>query len=147
MRALKLALTAIGISLALAVAGPGQAQQQNTFPLRVCNNYNQDVIMALAHRVSANPSEKRFVVRGWVALKSQECGDGEFPRGWFYYFAIAVDGSKYWGGDVGVCVSFKGPFERIHNDNYACKADGEVIAPFAGVQVVRQPGIALTFND
>ena len=146
MIALKLGLTAIGIALALAVAAPGEAQQQNTFPLKVCNSYSQDLIMALAHRVSANPSEKRFVVRGWIPLKQQECGEGEFPRGWFYYFAVALDGSKYWGGDVGVCVSFKGSFERIHSDNYACETDAEVIAPFAGVQVVNQPRLAITFK-
>ena len=146
MRALKSAVSAIGIALALGLAGPGAAQpQQNTFTMKVCNASGKDIILALAHRVSANPSETRFVVRGWVGLK-QGCGDGELPRGWFYYFAVAADGSKFWGGETGLCVSFKGAFERIHSDNYACKADGEVIAPFKGVQVINQPGIEVTFK-
>src|SRR5882757_9896776 len=75
MRALKPAVSAIGIALALGLAGPGAAQpQQNTFNLKVCNASGKDVILALAHRVSANPSETRFVVRGWVAMQ-QGCGE------------------------------------------------------------------------
>jgi uncharacterized membrane protein len=146
MKGLKSALSITGIVLALGLAGPGAAQpQQNTFTFRLCNASGKDVIVALAHRASANSSETRFVVRGWAALQ-QGCADGELPRGWFYYFAIASDASTYWGGDVGLCVSFKGQFERIHTDNYACKADGEVIAPFKGVQVINQPGIEVTLR-
>jgi uncharacterized membrane protein len=146
MRGLKSALSIAGVALALGVAGPGPVQaQQNTFTLRLCNASGKDIIVALAHRVSADPAERRFVVRGWAAMK-QGCGDGEFPRGWFYYFAIADDASGWWGGETGLCVSFKGSFERIHTDNYACKAEGEVIAPFKGVQVINQPAIEITLK-
>jgi|EndMetStandDraft_8_1072994.scaffolds.fasta_scaffold89313_3 hypothetical protein len=145
MRVFRTAVSVAGIALALGLAGPAATQPQNTFTLKLCNATGKDIIVALAHRISADPGETRFVVRGWASMK-EGCADGDLPRGWVYYFAITTDASKYWGGETGLCVNFKGSFERVHTDNYACKTEGEVIAPFKGVQVINQPSIEVTLR-
>src|SRR3954453_20033703 len=79
MRVFRTAVSVAGIALALGLAGPAATQPQNTFTLKLCNATGKDIIVALAHRISADPGETRFVVRGWASMK-EGCADGDLPR-------------------------------------------------------------------
>ena len=71
---------------------------------------------------------------------------GSFPRGWAYYYAEQDDpGTGFWGADdVGLCVAYPGPFERILTQNYNC-ANNEVVQGFKGVFIEPNTG-SMTVN-
>jgi len=134
MRALKLGLLAVCVALGFVFVGPSQAQQ-GTFTLRVCNNTADQLLLAIIHRVAVN--DRRFVVKGWFTLE-QGCNEAAgIPKGYFYFFAFAPGKDGFWGGErPNTCVSTRGNFERISASNYSCR-DGEVLVPFAEVQVTQ----------
>jgi uncharacterized membrane protein len=149
MRGLKFALSAACVSFALGFAGSanaqlgGQQSQSATFGLKVCNNANENIVISLAHRVS--PTDARFVVHGWFGL-APGCEQVTLPRGWVYYFALPTTSEGYWGGDTNICISIKGNYERIIDQNYVCKEGEEVLAPFQGVQVTNQQTYTININ-
>ncbi|MEA2906451.1 MAG: hypothetical protein QOG83_874 [Alphaproteobacteria bacterium] len=128
---LKLAFSIIALSLGLGLAAPAEAQQ-GTFTLKLCNNSGGDILLSVAHRRST--TDNRFMVHGWYAVPTG-CNDVPgLPKGWFYYFGLAADGQKFWGGDTNICVSSKGSFERTITQNYACTGD-EALVGFEGINV------------
>ena len=53
---------------------------------------------------------------------------GAFPKGWAYYYAEQDEpGTARWeADDVGICVEYPGPFERILTPNYSCGSNQKI---------------------
>ena len=144
MRSAKLSLSAVLCSLAMLFVAAGEARSQ-TFDYVFCNKTKIKVFVAVATLVS--PRDSRFKVAGWWTIPANQCGNiGSFPRGWTYYYAEQDDpGTGFWGADdVGLCVAYPGPFERILTQNYNC-ANNEVVQGFKGVFIEPNTG-SMTVN-
>ena len=144
MRSAKLSLSAVLCSLAMLFVAAGEARSQ-TFDYVFCNKTNIKVFVAVATLVS--PRDSRFKVQGWWTIQPNQCGNvGSFPRGWAYYYAEQDDpGTGFWGADdVGLCVTYPGPFERILTQNYTC-GNNEVVQGFKGVFIEPNTG-SMTVN-
>jgi uncharacterized membrane protein len=144
MRSAKLSLSAVLCSLAMLFVAAGEARSQ-TFDYIFCNKTNIKVFVAVATLVS--PRDSRFKVQGWWTVQPNACGNiGSFPRGWAYYYAEQDDpGTGFWGADdVGLCVTYPGPFERILTQNYTC-GNNEVVQGFKGVFIEPNTG-SMTVN-
>ena len=134
MQALKWALPAACLALGLTFVGPSEAQS-GTFTLRVCNNTEDPVTLAIIHRLGVD--DRRFVVKGWFNLESGCSEASGFPKGFFYFYAFVPGKDAYWGGDrANTCVSSRGNFERVATPNYSCQ-NGEVLVPFAEIHVTQ----------
>jgi uncharacterized membrane protein len=134
MQALKWALSAACLASALTLVEPSEAQS-GTFTLQVCNNTEDQAMLAIIHRIGVH--DRRFVVKGWFNLEPGCHEASGFPKGFFYFFAFVPGKEAYWGGDrANTCVSNRGNFERVAMPNYSCQ-DGEVLVPFGEIHVTQ----------
>jgi uncharacterized membrane protein len=134
MRSAKVILAVVLCSSAMLFAAVGEARSQ-TFDYVFCNKTSIKVFVAVAALVS--PGDKRFKVQGWWTIPAEQCADiGAFPKGWAYYYAEQDDpGRARWeADDVGICVEYPGPFERILTPNYSCGSN-QMIQGFKGIFV------------
>jgi uncharacterized membrane protein len=131
----------VGFSVVLALLGfaTDRAQAQ-TFAFVVCNHTNVTASVATDSLVS--PTDDRFVVQGWWSVPPQTCSTiGNFPQGWFYYYAEETNTQAVvWSGTaLQLCVQHPGPFERINTANYTCGSN-EVLRGFAATEVSSTTG-------
>jgi len=135
MRAWRWGVSVACVVLGLSFVGPSTAQE-GTFTLQVCNNSTDTAMLAISHRIGVN--DRRFVVKGWFRIEPG-CNEAPgVPKGYFYFFAFVPGKEAYWGGDrANTCVSSKGNFERIATPSYTCGRDGEVLVPFAEIEVTQ----------
>jgi len=142
MKAWKLALAVIGFALVLGPVDQPNAQGGSVFTLKLCNRSNEDIQLALIHRVS--PTDNRFRIRGWFDLP-RGCYDVTgLPRGWVYWFGVAKSGKGFWGGKAtDVCIG-AAPFDRVSGGGYECKPDEQLVG-FAG-NVIDVDVYTVTFN-
>jgi len=142
MRALKLAATVVCLSFAFGLADRPNAQGQ-VFTLKFCNRSNDQIQLALAHRVS--PTDSRFRIRGWFNLPSGCFDVPGIPKGWVYYFGIATDGSGHWGGNATqICVSATAFDRTTGSGTYECKPNEQLVG-FAG-KLVEEDIYTVNFN-
>jgi len=91
------------------------------FEFKVCNRSGRTASVAIEHYVS--PSDKNFVVQGWWTVPTGGCQSiGNFPRGWFYYYAAeaGTDAFEWAGNDAQVCIERIGKVERMHPRGITC---------------------------
>jgi uncharacterized membrane protein len=117
-------------------APPGlpAAQDPAYFEFKVCNRSGRTASVAVEHHVS--PSDKNFVIRGWWTVPAGECqGIGNFPKGWFYYYAAeyGTDAFEWAGNDAKVCIERLGQVERMHMRSTICT--GKYLRGFHAAQV------------
>src|SRR5438270_3558644 len=116
------------------LASPSAAQDPAYFEFKVCNRSGRTASVAVEHHVS--PTDKNFVVRGWWTIPAGECkGIGNFPKGWFYYYAAeyGTDAFEWSGEDAKVCISRIGQVERMHTKTTICT--GKYLRGFHAAQI------------
>ena len=122
MRALASILAAAFCLLVVSYPGAGRAQDMSeVFGLRVCNNSNRTVSLALSTTIS--PSDKRYHVFGWYTLYPGCTDMGYYPRPWLYYYAEEYNKRrtyKIWQGEFPLCVAHPGPFDWVHTSGMSC---------------------------
>jgi len=137
-------LIAFVFALAGLCFGSAGAQAQ-TFHFRVCNHSDVQASVATASHVS--PSDNRYEVQGWWSVPAGSCKDiGNFPKGWFYYYAEQTNTQELvWkGSDAQICVQYPGPFDRINTENYRC-ASNEELRSFTSTNIANTTG-TFTWN-
>ena len=115
-------------------ASPSAAENPEYFEFKVCNRSGRTASVAVEHHVS--PADKNFVVRGWWTVPAGECqAIGNFPRGWFYYYAAeyGTDAFEWAGSEAKVCIDRIGPVERMHTRTSICT--GKYLRGFHAAQV------------
>ena len=123
-------LTVLFLAVAALFIGSAGAQAQ-TFTFKVCNTSPVNASVSIAAHVS--PTNKAWMAQGWWVVNAGECSTiGEFPIGWFYYYAKATD--RDWHGSGAdsskTCVE-QSPFKRSDPPGYTC-ASSETLVNFAG---------------
>jgi uncharacterized membrane protein len=146
MRSAKAILAVVLCASAMLFVAAGEARSQ-TFDYVFCNKTRIKVLVAVATLVS--PGDKRFKVEGWWTIPAEQCANiGAFPKGWAYYYAEQddPDTARWEADDVGICVEYPGPFERILTPNYSC-ASNQKIQGFKSIFVDADTGvITITLN-
>jgi hypothetical protein len=102
-------------------ASPAAAGDPGYFEFKVCNRSGRTASVAVEHHVS--PTDQNFVVRGWWTVPAGECqAIGNFPKGWFYYYAAeyGTDAFEWAGEDAKICIDRIGPVERMHTRTTIC---------------------------
>jgi uncharacterized membrane protein len=102
-------------------ASPSAAQDPGYFEFKVCNRSGRTASVAVEHYVS--PADKNFVVQGWWTVPTGGCQSiGNFPRGWFYYYAAesGTDAFEWAGNDAHACIERIGTVERMHPKGLTC---------------------------
>ncbi len=115
-------------------ASPFAAQDPAYFDFKVCNRSGRTASVAVEHHVS--PADKNFVIRGWWTVPAGECqAIGNFPKGWFYYYAAesGTDAFEWAGSDAKVCINRIGPVERMHTKTTICT--GKYLRGFHAAEV------------
>jgi uncharacterized membrane protein len=115
-------------------ASPSVAQDPAYFEFKVCNRSGRTASVAVEHHVS--PTDKNFVIRGWWTVPAGECqAIGNFPQGWFYYYAAeyGTDAFEWAGNDAKVCIERIGQIERMHTRTTICT--GKYLRGFHAAQV------------
>jgi uncharacterized membrane protein len=146
MRSAKAILAVVLCASAMLFVAAGEARSQ-TFDYVFCNKTRVKVLVAVATLVS--PGDKRFKVEGWWTIPAEQCANiGAFPKGWAYYYAEQddPDTARWEADDVGICVEYPGPFERILTPNYSC-ASNQKIQGFKSIFVDADTGsVTITLN-
>lgn len=122
---------AVACLAAAALCGGAAGAQAQTFTFKVCNNSGRTASVAVAAHLST--SDKRWQAEGWWEVRDGQCSTiGNFPQGWFYYYAKA--GSREWEGTgkdkSNTCVR-SAKFKRFDPEGYKCSGD-EKLAAFNG---------------
>jgi uncharacterized membrane protein len=120
-------------------AGSADAQAQ-TFSFQVCNQSNVSASVAVANLVAVGDS--RYEVQGWWTVVAGSCASiGDFPLGWFYYYAEQTNTQQevWQGNDAMLCVQYPGPFERINLSGYNCQSN-EALRGFSAEQIPNTTG-------
>ncbi len=115
-------------------AAPSAGQDPAYFEFKVCNRSGRTASVAVEHHVS--PTDKNFVIRGWWTVPAGECqAIGNFPQGWFYYYAAeyGTDAFEWAGNDAKVCIERIGQIERMHTRTTICT--GKYLRGFHAAQV------------
>jgi uncharacterized membrane protein len=115
-------------------AAPSAAPDPGYFEFKVCNRSGRTASVAVEHHVS--PSDKNFVVQGWWTVPAGDCqAIGNFPQGWFYYYAAeyGTDAFEWSGNDAKVCIERIGQVERMHTKTTICT--GKYLRGFHSAQV------------
>lgn len=115
-------------------AAPSAGQDPAYFEFKVCNRSGRTASVAVEHHVS--PTDKNFVIRGWWTVPAGECqAIGNFPQGWFYYYAAeyGTDAFEWAGSDAKVCIERIGQIERMHTRTTICT--GKYLRGFHAAQV------------
>ena len=115
-------------------AAASAAQDPGYFEFKVCNRSGRTASVAVEHHVS--PADKNFVIRGWWTVPAGECqAIGNFPKGWFYYYAAesGTDAFEWAGSDAKVCINRIGPVERMHTKTTICT--GKYLRGFHAAEV------------
>jgi uncharacterized membrane protein len=115
-------------------ASVSAAQDPGYFEFKVCNRSGRTATVAVEHHVS--PADKNFLVQGWWTVPAGECqAIGNFPKGWFYYYAAesGTDAFEWSGSDAKVCIDRIGPVERMHTRTTICT--GKYLRGFHAAQV------------
>ena len=133
MTSAKSTLAVLCVAAAATCAGAAGAQAQ-TFAFKVCNHTGRTASVAVAAHLS--PSDKRWQAQGWWEIKAGRCeAIGNFPQGWFYYYAKSA--ARDWPGNgenkSNTCVR-SGKFKRFDPEGYKCSGD-ETLVAFNGKQI------------
>jgi len=143
MRFVASRLTVLLLACAALFIGSAGAQAQ-MFTFKVCNTSPVNAQVAIAAHVS--PSNKAWQAQGWWVVNAGECSTiGEFPIGWFYYYAKATD--RNWhgsGSDASKTCVESGPFKRADPPGYTCTSK-ETLENFAG-KLVESGGGTFTWT-
>jgi uncharacterized membrane protein len=111
------------VAVAALLIGAADASAQ-TFQFRVCNN--SDYVASVAISAHVSPTDERFMVKGWWTVNAHNCTSiGNFPKGWFYYYAEerARQRVVWEGKEIQLCVRHPGPWERVNGTGYTCRSD------------------------
>jgi uncharacterized membrane protein len=122
--------------IAVGIDPPSRSPTQDPayFEFKVCNRSGRTASVAVEHHVS--PTDQNFVVRGWWTVPAGECqAIGNFPKGWFYYYAAeyGTDAFEWAGNDAKVCISRIGQVERMHTKTTICS--GKYMRGFHSAQI------------
>jgi len=130
-------LAVLFFALAGLCIGSVNAQAQ-TFTFQVCNQSSVSASVAVSNLVAVGDS--RFEVQGWWTVGAGTCSSiGNFPQGWFYYYAEQTNSAQlYWPGDFGLCIEYPGPFDRINAAGYTC--DPSLLKQFNEEQIPSTTG-------
>ena len=123
--------------LCLAAAtlwGGAEGAQAQTFKFEVRNHGERTARVAIAAHVS--PSDKRWQAEGWWEVRPRQCTTvGNFPQGWFYYYA--KNDNRDWPGSgkdkSSTCVR-SAKFKRFDPEGYKCSGD-EKLVEFNGKKI------------
>ena len=133
MTSAKSTLAVLGVAAGIVCGGAAGAQAQ-TFAFKVCNHTGRTASVAVAAHLS--PSDKRWQAEGWWEIRAGRCeAIGNFPQGWFYYYAKSA--ARDWPGSgqdkSNTCVR-SGKFKRFDPEGYKCSGD-ETLVAFNGKQI------------
>ncbi len=120
MRAAISGLTAAFFALAGLSVCPAGAQAQ-TFNFQVCNQSSVPASVSVSNLSAVGSNQ--FVVQGWWTVNAGTCSMlGNFPQGWFYFYAEQTNsGAIVWGGTgLALCVQYPGPYERTNTSGFTC---------------------------
>jgi uncharacterized membrane protein len=134
MSVVRSGLIACLFAVAGLFAGSAVAQAQ-TFSFQVCNHSSVQASVAIASHVST--TDGNFAVQGWWSVAAGSCSTiGNFPQGWFYFYAEQTNTQDLvWKGtDVQICVAYPGPFTRVNTANYTC-GNNEELRGFTGADI------------
>jgi uncharacterized membrane protein len=171
MRALRSALTVVGLALVVGVVpaaygegvkpsgpgggpsspgpgggGPGSPGGQpsgDTFQFKVCNRSKIPLFVAMLYKT--NPDTWRLV--GWVSYKPNVCAPvrGTYPRNDFYWYAEDGPGNvTYSGKDAYGCINSNDGFDRTITGEYQCAANEKVVGFTKVDETSIRDGITLT---
>ena len=123
----KSTLAVLGLAAAALWGGTAGAQAQ-TFKFEVCNHSGRVARIAVAAHLS--PSDKRWQAEGWWDVRAGQCTTiGQFPQGWFYYYA--KNDNRDWPGSgkdkSNTCVR-SAKFKRFDPEGYRCSGDEKLVA-------------------
>jgi uncharacterized membrane protein len=129
----KSTLAVLCLAAGAAWSGVAGAQAQ-TFTFEVCNHSGRSASIAVAAHLS--PTDKRWQAEGWWEVRAGQCSTiGNFPQGWFYYYAKS-DRRDWPGTDKdksNTCVR-SAKFKRFDPEGYQCAGD-EKLAAFNGKRI------------
>jgi uncharacterized membrane protein len=102
------AIAALVLSPAPAFAQKGGAVVEQ-ITVRVCNNTNDNTRVALSYQPL---NQTLFYNEGWYGVPSRSCQDlVTTGNAYIYGYAeVENDGSRYWAGDMPLCVQYPGPY-------------------------------------
>ena len=105
--ALAAALT-LGLIPAPAFAQKGGAVAEQIV-LRVCNNTTDNTRVAVSYPPL---NQSQFYNEGWFGVPSRSCQDlVTTGNAYMYGYAeVENDGTRYWAGDLPLCVQYPGPY-------------------------------------
>src|SRR5579862_211455 len=117
-----------------ALCGGSAVAQAQTFSFQVCNKSSSRAWIAVAAHVS--PSDDAWQAQGWWVVDPGACSTiGDFPKGWFYYYARAASVDwKGTGPDVSQTCVPTAHFKRLDPPGYKC-TDDEILTPFNGKNI------------
>ncbi|MCW5723612.1 MAG: DUF1036 domain-containing protein [Maricaulaceae bacterium] len=125
MKRICLAAAAVAIAVAGAPAPVAQAQQA-TVTIRVCNNTNEDALVAMSYMPVG---EQNWLNRGWFRVSSRSCRDLDDTgnRHFYLYAEVAGDSDRGWGGDHSLCVEYPGPYRFYSRRDAVCTGAQELV--------------------
>src|SRR5579859_3646463 len=140
----KSTLAVLGIAAAALWGGTAGAQAQ-TFTFEVCNHSGRTASVAVAAHLS--PTDDRWQAEGWWDVRAGDCSTiGNFPKGWFYYYAKAS--GREWAGSgkdkSATCVR-NAKFKRFDPEGYRCSGD-EKLVDFNGKHIEDEGSFTWTLN-
>lgn len=155
MKFATLSLTALILTSAGLCAGSANAQTQTqtqtpatagsrTFTFHVCNKTSHDASVAIAAHVSVD-DDKNWYTQGWWVVSAGDCSViGEFPKGWFYYYAKSKTGDwRGSGNDASNTCVRDAPYKRPDPPGYQC-GNNEKLVAFNGKHI--DEGDSFTWN-
>ena len=77
--------------------------------LRVCNKTNDNTRVAVSYQPLG---QSQFYNEGWYGVPSRSCQDiVTTGNSYIYGYAeVENDGTRYWAGDMPLCVQYPGPY-------------------------------------
>jgi Protein of unknown function (DUF1036) len=112
--------------LASAQTEPGASPLSPTILVRLCNQTNVNIAVALALRSDENRPQA-WVIKGWWRVGPNQCVDAaramagpvlSYAEGGGYVWPEQVNNPKT---TASVCVRYPGPFERVDTHGFICE--------------------------
>lgn len=93
--------------------------------VRVCNNTNDNARVAISYQPVG---QSQFYNEGWYGIPSRSCQDiATTGNAYMYGYAeVENDGTRYWAGNMPLCVQYPGPYAFWSTGGQYCAANQEV---------------------
>lgn len=122
----------LAVCMALSFGpAPAFAQKDSTMSaitditFRVCNNTNFNTRVAVSYQPNG---QSQFYNEGWYGVPSRTCQDLVHTGNAYVYAYAEVenDGTRYWSGDMPLCVQYPGPYAFWSTGSQYCESNQEV---------------------